>query len=189
MGASAVQDFNKGASLLPMSPKNLDIPAWSPNVPGGNFSMPIRFFKSEQGSKKLPTVIVGTGYDATQEDLYHGTVIGALERGWNVITYEGPGQPTVLREQKIGFIPDWWNVVSPIVDYLEGRNDVDLDKIALVGVSFGGSLAPIAASREHRLAAVLAIDGLTSIYDTYEAGLAAANLTDIYDKGHFAEFD
>lgn len=85
-----------------------------------------------------------------------------LERGLNVVTYEGPGQPTVRRQQNIGFIPDWWNVLTPVVDYLESRPDVDMSKLALVGISFGGILAPRAASREHRISAVLAIDGFHS---------------------------
>lgn len=40
-----------------------------------------------------------------------------------------------------------------------------MEKVAVVGESFGGSLAPIAASREHRLAAVISIDGLYSIQE------------------------
>jgi hypothetical protein len=89
-------------------------------------------------------------------------VQAALARGINVITYEGPGQPTVRREQNIGFIPDWDKVVTPVVDYLLTRPDVDSAKIGLVGFSMGGYLAPRAAAVEHRLAAVLAIDG---VYD------------------------
>lgn len=126
---------------------------------------------------------------AAHEDLYHEIGVEILERGWNVITFEGPGQPTVLRDENLGFIPDWWNVVSPVVDYLETRPDVDLGHIALAGVSFGGQLIPLAASREPRLSAVLAIDGMTSMYDIFEAGFAASNITKLYDAGDYAKFD
>jgi pimeloyl-ACP methyl ester carboxylesterase len=187
VSAIAVADFDKAAALLPLPAANVRLPAKSSNVPGGHFDVPARFFKAQPGNAKLPTVIVGTGYDAAQEDIYHEIGIEVLERGWNVITYEGPGQPTVLRDQKIGFIPDWWNVISPIVDYLETRKDVDTDHIALVGVSFGGSLAPIAASREHRLSAVLSIDGMMDLYGEFAAGFG--NLTDSYDKGDYDVFD
>ena len=58
---------------------------------------------------------------------------------------------------------DWWNVVTPLVDYLESREDVDMSKLALAGISFGGQLAPLAASQEHRFSALILIDGLKSI--------------------------
>jgi dienelactone hydrolase len=49
------------------------------------------------------------------------------------------------------------------VDYISTRKDVDMSKLALVGVSFGGQLAPRAASREHRFSALIALDGLRSM--------------------------
>ncbi|CAI7564967.1 unnamed protein product [Penicillium pancosmium] len=188
VGARSVSDFKRAAALLSIPPINLNLPASSPNVPKGEFSVPARFFKAQRGEERVPTVIIGTGYDASQEDIYHEMGIEVLARGWNVITYEGPGQPTVLREQKIGFIPDWWNVISPIVDYLETRDDVDLDRVALVGISFGGQLAPLAATREHRLKAVLAIDGMNDLYGHFKAGMPDS-LTELYDQGHHEKFD
>src|ERR1044072_8957235 len=47
-------------------------------------------------------------------------------------------------------------VVTPVVDYLLTRPDVDSTRIALYGGSFGGYLAPRAAAFEHRLAACIA---------------------------------
>lgn len=49
------------------------------------------------------------------------------------------------------------------MDWLEQRPDVNKSKIALIGLSFGGILAPLAASREHRFSAVMAIDGLSNM--------------------------
>ncbi|CAL5870211.1 uncharacterized protein PFLUO_LOCUS4446 [Penicillium psychrofluorescens] len=187
-GARAVADFDKAAALLALPPVKVNLPASSPNVPTTNFSVPVRFFKGQADCAKLPTIIVGTGYDATQEDLYHGSGVEILARGWNVITYEGPGQGTVLREQNLGFIPDWWNVVTPIVDYLASRDDINMDQVALIGVSFGGELAPLAASREHRLSAVLSVDGLDDLYSVIKKGFPA-ELQTLYNNGRYAEFD
>lgn len=69
---------------------------------------------------------------------------------------------------------DWWNVVTPVVDYLAKRPDVDMSRLALTGVSFGGCLAPIAASREHRFSAVFAIDGLPDIRDAISVSIDAS---------------
>lgn len=55
--------------------------------------------------------------------------------------------------------PDWEHVVTPVVDYARSRSEVDPDQIALIGWSFGGYLAPRAASGEHRLAACIADPG------------------------------
>ena len=81
-----------------------------------------------------------------------------------MVLYEGPGQPSVRRAQNIGFIYNWEDAVSPIVDYVETLPFVEKTKIALLGNSLGGFLAARAAAFEKRLAAVILIDG---IYDLY----------------------
>jgi acetyl esterase/lipase len=50
--------------------------------------------------------------------------------------------------------------VPPVVDYALSRDDVDPDRVVLIGWSFGGYLAPRAAAFEHRLAALVADPGL-----------------------------
>jgi pimeloyl-ACP methyl ester carboxylesterase len=96
------------------------------------------------------------GYDGTCEELFFIIAGGALERGYNVLIFDGPGQGGALVAQKLPMRPDWENVVTPVVDYLLKRRDVDPARIALYGGSFGGYLAPRAAAFEHRLAACIA---------------------------------
>lgn len=55
------------------------------------------------GEEKRPTLTVGDGYDGCQEGIVDALGFAALERGWNVITYEGPGQPTGCRNQNLDF--------------------------------------------------------------------------------------
>jgi len=45
--------------------------------------------------------------------------------------FEGPGQGRVIRSRKIKFRPDWEAAVTPVVDYLITRKEVDPDRIAL----------------------------------------------------------
>ncbi|KAH8659960.1 Alpha/Beta hydrolase protein [Xylariales sp. PMI_506] len=101
------------------------------------------------------------------EEMLHVLGSACLERGINVMTYEGPGQPTVVREQKLGFIPEWEKVVTPVVDYLVGQPEVDTAKIGLMGCSMGGWLAVRAASFEHCLAVVMAVDGVFNVHQAY----------------------
>ena len=89
-----------------------------------------------------PTLIVHGGFDSTLEELYTSTAAPALERGYNCLTFEGPGQGGVIRKQKIPFRHDWERVVTPVVDYALTRSEViDPTCIALMGISMGGYLA------------------------------------------------
>jgi dienelactone hydrolase len=100
------------------------------------------------------------GYDSTGEELYFMIAATAIQRGYNCLTFEGPGQGALLREQRLPLRLEWEQVVTPVVDALLMRPDVDPARIALMGISLGGYLAPRAAAFEHRLAALIADDGL-----------------------------
>ena len=101
--------------------------------------------------------------------MYFLGAAAALERGYNCLTFEGPGQGTVVRKQKLPFRPDWEKVVSSVIDFVVSseRREVDPQRIALVGYSMGGYLAPRAAAFEDRIAACIADDGVISIYDAW----------------------
>jgi pimeloyl-ACP methyl ester carboxylesterase len=86
-----------------------------------------------------------------------------------VLTFEGPGQGAAIREHGLGFRHDFETVVTPVIDYAIERLDVDPTRIALLGVSYGGFLAARAAAFDHRLAALIADDGL---YDIFEASMS-----------------
>lgn len=178
--------FNKGNDALPIPGQRVQIPAKD-----GNFTIEaIWYAASNEKDVKRPTLIVGSGYDAAQEDSFHVFVVPALARGWNCLTYEGPGQPTVRRQQNIGFIPDWERVVTPVVDYVlsEKANVVDTERLALFGFSFGGYLAARAAAFEPRLSAVL-LDG--GIWDFYEslAKSFSPQIQELFDSGNKTAFD
>ncbi|KAI0127932.1 Alpha/Beta hydrolase protein [Xylariales sp. AK1849] len=179
---SALEDFHEAISLLPVPGKNF-------TVSGPGYDIPGYFFKARNDDcTKVPTFLIGNGYDAPQQDSWHALGREILDRGWNFVTYEGPGQPTVRRQQGLGFRPDWWNVVTPVVDYLAQRGDVDMDNVALAGISFGGQLAPLAATREHRVKAVLSIDGITNLQQAI-LGQFGDQLNAIFSSGNASYFD
>jgi pimeloyl-ACP methyl ester carboxylesterase len=135
------------------------------NIPYMSTTLPAYFYSVDMAGEPRPLLIVQTGFDGCQEELRPYALEG-IKRGYNVLTFEGPGQGAVIRLQHIPFRPDWENVVSPVIDYAVSRLDVNPDRIALWGISLGGYLAPRAAAYEQRIAAVIA-DGAT-----YDVGLS-----------------
>ena len=128
-------------------------------IPYQGTALPGYFYRADEAEGRAPTLIVHTGYDGTQEEL-RAHAMAATARGINCLTFEGPGQGAVIREQGLGFRPDWEAVVTPVVDYVLDLPTVDPERIALLGISFGGYLAPRAAAFEHRLAACIANGGV-----------------------------
>lgn len=127
------------------------IPYEGTSLPGHFYSLP--------GSTKRPTLIAMTGFDGTKEEMY-GLAMAALKRGINCLAFEGPGQGEVIRKQNLVFRPDYESVVTPVVNYLLSRDEVDPNNIILLGESFGGYLAERAAAFEHRLACCVANTGV-----------------------------
>lgn len=176
--------FDKGNAGLPIPGQRLTIPADGFDVEA------IWFPASADNCTKHPTLILGNGYDGSQEDLYHTVVVPAQARGWNCLTYEGPGHPTVRRRQSLGFIYDWERVVTPLVDHLLSHKAdvVDQDRLALFGYSFGGYLAARAAAFEPRLSAVLLDGGIWSAYDAWISVLSSDAIA-MLDSGDQKGFD
>jgi hypothetical protein len=79
-------------------------------------------------------------------------------------------------------------VVTPVVDYLHTRPDVDRDKIVLQGISQGGYWAPRAAAFEHRLAALVADPGVVDVASSWEQHLPK-EMIQLLDDGNKADFD
>ena len=87
----------------------------------------------------------------------------ALERGYHAMTFDGPGQQASLFLQGIPFRHDWEAVLTPVVDAMVARPDVDPGRIALIGVSQAGYWVPRALAFEHRFAAAVADPGVVDV--------------------------
>jgi alpha-beta hydrolase superfamily lysophospholipase len=107
------------------------------------------------------TVIMHNGFDGSAEEMHFYAAAALVERGYNVLTFDGPGQPGVIRKG-LPFRPDWEHVVGPVLDFALALPFVDPSRVALLGASMGGLLAPRAAAFDPRIKAVIALDG---VYD------------------------
>jgi hypothetical protein len=107
-GLASRDAFLETAKVMPWKSAVLQIPfedVWLP----GYFMQPTSI---EPQPRK--TVLVLTGFDGTGEELYFQTGQAALERGWNVLIAEGPGQTGFLRfHPNVSFRPDYEVPVGP----------------------------------------------------------------------------
>ncbi|NHT16085.1 alpha/beta fold hydrolase [Cellulomonas sp. IC4_254] len=126
------------------------------------------FYRGGPGER--PTVVMHNGFDGSVEEMHFFGAAAAVERGYHVLSFDGPGQPSSRRRDGLTFRADWETVVTPVLDWLFATHpEVDQERTALLGVSMGGILAPRAAAFEHRLAGVIALDGV------FDLGGAAMN--------------
>lgn len=154
--------FQRAVELLEVQPEPLHVPYENTQLPG-------YFYRPDNANIARPTIIVNSGYDSTHQEQYFTTVVPALERGYNVVAFDGPGQGELLIKQHIPMRPDWEKVITPLVDHLLTRTDVIPNQIAIIGWSWGGYLVPRAAAHEHRLAAIIANPGQYEPLDRIKA--------------------
>ena len=150
--------------------KLFDPPIEPVEIPYEHTTLPGYFHRVDASAKKRPTVILFTGFDGSAEEMHVSGARAAVERGYNVLVFDGPGQFGPIHREGLAFRPDWEKVVTPVVDFALVQKGVDPKRIVLMGASMGGELAPRAAAFEHRLAALIANDG---VYD-YAAAFFAA---------------
>jgi pimeloyl-ACP methyl ester carboxylesterase len=128
------------------------------------------FHRASNSGEPRPTVLLNSGFDGSPEELHWTGARAAVERGYNVLVFDGPGQSSAVHRRGLHFRHDWEKVVTPVVDYALTRKEIDPQRIALYAQSLGGYLAPRAAAFEHRLAACIADDG---VYDFGSALLSS----------------
>jgi esterase/lipase len=151
----------------------LAIPAQRIEIPYEGTTLPGYFYRSPVARDKAPVLIVFEGFHAWPEETKY-LADAAMKRGYHCLQFHGPGQGLPLRLQGLPFRPDWEKVVTPVVDYAIGLPGVDAERIALMGLSFGGALAPRAAAFEKRIKICIANPGVLNWSEA------------IYE--HFAEF-
>jgi len=135
-------------------------------VPYGEHHLNAVFYPGPQGAEQKPLIMLVGGFDSTMEELYLHFVSAALDHGYSVLTYEGPGQGSILRDQDLTFTPDWEKPNTAVLDTFLASHAKPA-KIVLIGESMGGYFAPRAAAFEPR------IDGVVA-YDVFFDGYAIA---------------
>jgi fermentation-respiration switch protein FrsA (DUF1100 family) len=126
-------------------------------IPYGDTGMPALFVPAQDVDGvdgvpgRAPCMVFTNGLDSTKE-MVHGSGIAQelARRGVSTLIVDHPGSGEALRLRGLTGRHDSEHWAGPCVDRLEGRADVDADRIGIIGWSLGGYYAPRAAAFEQR---------------------------------------
>ncbi|GAA1862888.1 alpha/beta hydrolase [Pseudonocardia ailaonensis] len=175
----AAWDGYLATTRWPVEP--LDIPYEDTTLPGW-------IFTPDRSGARRPTLVMNLGSDEAITGIFGEGAEGGLERGYNVVVFEGPGQQSMLFERGVPFRYDWEKVLTPVVDRLLARPDVDAERLAVYGVSQAGYWVPRALAFEHRFAAAIADGGVVDMTRSWRQNIPHALLA-AYDRGDKERFD
>lgn len=150
--------YQKSIDLLLKHVELSRAPLTPVEIPYEGSSLPGYFYAADPvGDRATPVMIQWNGLDSTKEMMYYSGFPQELaKRGISTLMVDTPGSGEALRLRGLTarFDTEVW--ASACVDYLETRDDVDADRIGLVGWSLGGYYAPRAAAFEKRIKLVVA---------------------------------
>jgi len=118
------------------------------NIPFENITMSAYRFTPES---PIGTIVFFGGFDSYIEELF-GHQLYFFEHGFDIITFEGPGQGATLEEGHLPMTHEWHKPCKAVLDYFK------LDDVTLLGYSLGGCLAIRAAAFESRVSRVICDD-------------------------------
>jgi hypothetical protein len=173
--------WDKAAALLDPNAELLPFPYEKKTLPG-------YFFRVDRTGKRRPLIILTNWSDGGMPTAWTFGIAPALERGYNIYAFYGPGQGTARLQQDLSARFDWEKVISPLIDYLLIRRDVDPDRIALLGIGQGGYWAARAAAFETRVGALIADPGVRDV-STAWAPWASRALLELLEAGRQDNFD
>ena len=114
------------------------------------------YFVAGLGEGPRPAAIFICGLDTTKELWFLRARLQFAQRGVSALFIDTPGIGEALRLQKLVTRADYEKPVGAAVDWLQKRNDVDANRIGVVGSSLGGYYVSRAAAYEPRLKATVA---------------------------------
>jgi dienelactone hydrolase len=112
------------------------------------------YLRVPAGAGRAPAVLLLPGGDSTKEELYN-LAEHVLARGLAVAAFDGPGQGILSLESTLR--PDQEVAVRAMIDSLAARDDLDMGRLAVGGISYGGLFAIRTAAADDRVRAVVSV--------------------------------
>ena len=145
-------------------------------VPYEDTTLPGYLLRPDATGAARPTLVVTNGSDGSLPGLLEYGAAEAVARGWNAFLFDGPGQQSMLFERGLPFRYDWEAVLTPVIDALVARPDVDASALTGYGISQGGYWITRAVAFERRLVAAVADPGVVDVSAGWTAHLPPALL-------------
>jgi hypothetical protein len=135
-------------------------------VPYGDTTLPGYLLRPDTTGAARPTLVVTNGSDGSLPGLMGYGAAEAVSRGWNAFLFDGPGQQSMLFERGMPFRHDWEAVLTPVIDTLVARPDVDASALTGYGISQGGYWITRAVAFERRMVAAVADPGVVDVSES-----------------------
>jgi pimeloyl-ACP methyl ester carboxylesterase len=132
-------------------------------VPFGGQRLSGYFWKGDSSDQPRPTLLVIGGIETFAEDCYFITGHTGTQRGYNLMTVDLPGQGT-NPDRGLFFGARVEGPVRAAIDYALSRPDVDADRLALFGFSWGGHIVFKAAQHDRRIKAMIANPAMPNVF-------------------------
>jgi pimeloyl-ACP methyl ester carboxylesterase len=153
-------------------------------VPFQDHSLPGYFWKVDNSTTARPTLIVVGGVETWAEDCYFMVGPSGPARGYNVITADLAGQG-MNPDQGLHFGARMEVTARALVDYALSRREVDPERLALYGFSWGGHIAFKAARFDPRIQAMIANPPMPDVFRSVLAQQKGHNRHDPISRAAF----
>jgi dipeptidyl aminopeptidase/acylaminoacyl peptidase len=143
---AAARVWAKAAPLVDPPFEMIEVPFEGSRLPG--------YLRKPAHEERPPLVVLLPGADSTKEELYDQAE-HLVRRGVAAFPFDGPGHGLVSFELKLR--PDEEVAVSAVLDQLLERDDLDADRVGVLGISYGGLFAIRAAAVDDRIRAAVSM--------------------------------
>jgi 2,6-dihydroxypseudooxynicotine hydrolase len=143
-----VELYNRAAPHLRPAAHRVELPFEGTAIPG--------FLRVPNGTPPRsgwPCVVLIGGLESTKEESLRFEDM-CLRRGLATFAFDGPGQGELFFDVKLQ--PDFERWTSVVVDHLVSRDEVDADRLGVLGRSLGGHYALRSAAADDRFVACVA---------------------------------
>ena len=138
--------WRRAAPLTEPAMELLEVPFEGTSLPG--------YLRRPPDVERPPLVVLVPGADSTKEELFDLSS-HIVAHGVATFAFDGPGHGAVSFDLKLR--PDYEVPLRAVVDHLYDRPDLDTQRLALGGISYGGLFACRGAAFDERVRAVFSM--------------------------------